>query len=131
MLKVLKTIRAPPPLDLVPDEPEDVETDAKKTKKKEPKQKGNRKNKRPKAKKPKKTVSKHTEKASRSDGQQPAGNCVYKAGDFQKQQEFFVDSQKESGYSHREALGLWKESAERTALLANMSVAERKRRRFT
>ena len=54
----------------------------------------------------------------------------YVAGDYQAQYHNFLKLQKEQGCKHKEALRLWKCSDLRAALIADVSPAERKRRRF-
>lgn len=76
-----------------------------------------------KNKKNKKNVKKQPQK-------QTATLEKYAAGDFQQKYKEFLVECKAGGMNHAAAIAAWKKSPDRASLLAKLSDAERKRRRF-
>lgn len=123
MLKVLKSIQIPKPLDDVPSEPEDEEAnpeEAKATKLAKPKQT-----------KTKAATKENSSKNAKATGPPEKGSAgMYKAGSFNEEFRAFLEKKKAKGHNHKDSLELWKSSKKRATLLEHMPLAERKRRRF-
>ena len=105
------------------DEEDEAEEKKGKKKKKKSKPSPKKKNKSAKTQKPK------AKQISSKAAPKPC-EALYKAGEYSEARKQYIQKWMKKGFSFKECSEGWKTSAKRQKLLANMSEAELKRRRF-
>ena len=84
-----------------------------------------------KKRKPKKKAKKKSNKSKKPKGLRASETeSLYRPGDYSAARKDFIDKARGGGMTYREGQQAWAESEQRRKLLAGMSEAELKRRRF-